>query len=350
MKSMRNFVQVWFGLAFLFYLSGCGPTKVPINVLKPAEVDMIGIKKIAIAEFTGEENSGSLAANLLTSKLMTTQHYEILEREKLEKVVEEHQLSMSGLINEDEAKQLGQFLGVDGLIFGGVSTYRVEPDERGIEKVTKKVWTGEYERDKNGNIKTEKTLLGIKVKKKIYKEVLVDEPYRIRRGSVTANLRIVNVETGQLVYSEAISRSYNSGKVLDSSSRTLPPKENILTNLMNQVLDIFVKQIAPHYITAYKAIEGGEGDIDVGKKFAKNGLWPEAQQAWLRAIKNNPNSTAALYNLGLAYEVEGKLDVAEKYYEKASALNPKDLYLKAISNIRKAKAEKERLRRQMEER
>lgn len=350
MSWMKYFMRILLGVVFLTCLLDCGPTKVPIKVLKPAEVDMIGIKKVAVAEFRGERHSGSLAANILTSNLMATDHYDILEREKLEKVVDEHKLSMSGLVNEDDAKELGRFLGVDGLIFGEVSTYRVEPDERGIEKVTKKVWTGEYERDKNGKIVMQKTLFGKKVKKKKYKEVLVDEPYRIRRGSVTVNLRIVNVETGALVYSRAISRSYNSGKVLDSSSRTLPAKENILNNLMKQVLDNFVKQIAPHYVTQYKAIEGGKGEIDRGKKFAKNGLWPEAQQVWERAAKSNPNNPTAWYNLGLAHEVQGKLEVAEKYYQKAASINPKDLYLKAIKKIREAKAESEKLRRQMEDR
>lgn len=57
-------------------------------------------------------------------------------------------------------------------------------------------------------------------------------------------------------------------------------------------------------------------------------------------------STPFYYDLGLLYEVNGRLDEAEAMYKKAAALEMNELYLKAISSIRQAKQAQKRLREQ----
>ena len=131
---------------------GCAAT-VPIKVLRPAEVNMGGIRKVAVTDLQGP--SGNTVAYKLTGALTENDYYTVVERGQLSRVIQEHQLDISGVVDPASAQELGKLLGVDGLIFGEVSA-SFDPDDKGTEKVEKKVWTGKYVKDEKGNIVMEK--------------------------------------------------------------------------------------------------------------------------------------------------------------------------------------------------
>jgi hypothetical protein len=336
--------------AVLIYLAalGCsmGP-KIYVDVEKPAALYLPGVKEVAIADFRGASRSGSQIATLVQSKLMRTQYFSIVERDKLRRILEEQNLGQSGIVDENTAASVGRLLGVDALIFGEVTTYKVEPDERGKEKVEKKVGTGKYEWKEVYNIFKGKKE---KVKREVMKTVLVDQHYRIRRGTVAINFRVVGVETGELLAAHSDSKSYNSGKVVEGSYKTLKPEGQILSDLSNNITERFVRMIAPYKARVARTIQSGKGMIQTGVEYAKHGLWPEAMEAWQEAVRNQPDNPAAHYNLGLAYEIQGMLDRAESEYRKAVALMQKDLYMNALSNVRQAKQDQLELERQKNER
>ena len=181
------------------------------------------------------------------------------------------------------------------------------------------------------------------------KTVLVDRHYKIRRGTVAINFRVVGVETGKLLAAHSDSKSYNSGKVVDGGSKTLKPEGQILGDLSKQICQSFVRLIASYYTTEKRTIEPGKDNIKVGVKYAEAGLWPEAMVAWKQAAVEMPEEPAAFYNLGLAYEVQGDLDKAEIAYQAAIELKQKKLYMEAVARIRKAKEEQNKLREQLGE-
>ena len=329
------------------WLSCSVPPAVNVKVHKAAGIHLPGVKKVAIADFQGPERSGSQFATLFQQILLTTEYYEIIERDRLRSVLEEQNLGQTGVVNEETAVEIGKLLGVDALIFGEVATHDIEPDERGTEKVSTKVGTGKYEWVEEKNIFTGKTK---KVKKEIMKTTLVDQHYRVRRGTVAVNFRVVGVEDGRLLAARSESQSYNSGKMIEGSKETLKPEGEILRDLSMQICEKFVRLISPYYQTEKRTIEPGKGSIGVGAKYAQAGLWPEAMEAWKKAVVELPNEPAARYNLGLGYEVQGMLDEAEHEYQIASSMKQKKLYMEALARIRAAKEEQERLRKQLEER
>ncbi len=333
--------------AVMFLLSCSMTSQIVVKVQKPAAIYLPGVKKIAIADFSGPDRSGSQIATMVQSMLMSTHYFDIMERSELRRILEEQNLGLSGVVDETTAARVGKLLGVDALIFGEVTTYKVEPDERGVEKVRRKVGTGRYEWVEQKNIFTGKKK---KVKKEIMKTVLVDQHYRIRRGTVAINFRVVGVETGKLLAARSDSKSYSSGKVVEGSWKTLKPKGEILADLSRALCQKFVHLIAPYYVTEKRVIEPGRGDIKVGMKYAQAGLWPEATEAWKRAVVEFPKNPAAFYDLGLSYEVQGMLDKAEKAYQSAVRLKQKKLYMEALARIRRAKREHEKLMKQLEER
>lgn len=330
---------------FLFFFCSTQST-IWVERIKPATFYMPGVRKIAIVDFKGPEQSGSHIASLLQSKLMETEHFDILERDRLAKILDEQKLSMTGMMNEATASKIGKLLGVDALVFGEVTMYQVEPDEIGSEKVEKKEGTGKYEWVEEKNIFTGKKQ---KVKREIMRTVWVDQYYRIRRGTVAVNFRVVDVETGKLLVAHSDSKSYSSGKVVEGSYRELKPAGEILQDLSSQLVEKFVRMISPHKVSERRILESGSGKIYEGKKFAQAGLWDEAIACWKEAIQKMPKVPAGYYNLGIAYEVKGDLDKAETLFKKAASLNQKKLYMDALVRIRQEKEEAIKLKDQLQE-
>ncbi len=68
--------------------------------------------------------------------------------------------------------------------------------------------------------------------------------------------------------------------------------------------------------------------IEFGIKVAQLGLWNEALYRWQKATELDPSYAAAWNNLAIAFEHEGKFDDAKKAYERALALEPKNLMIR----------------------
>ncbi len=57
----------------------------------------------------------------LITRLFLTNQFEVVERNLLNKILEEHELNMSGLIDENTIKKLGRLLGVDAIASGSIT-------------------------------------------------------------------------------------------------------------------------------------------------------------------------------------------------------------------------------------
>jgi len=81
--------------------------------------------KIAVIEFSNLRGQatefGRYLAEELITRLYLTNKFEVIERQLLNKVLKEHQLNMSGLIDASSAKELGRILGVDAIASGSVT-------------------------------------------------------------------------------------------------------------------------------------------------------------------------------------------------------------------------------------
>ena len=351
MKLLR-YGAMSLGAVVVLVLVACSSSSfTSVNVLHPASINMPGVKEIAIADFRGTDYSGSQVATKLQSMLLETQHYDILERDKLRRVMEEQNLGMAGIVDDATAARVGELLGVDALIFGEVTMYDVEDKE--VEKMVKeRRGTGKYQTVEEKDKKTGEVK---KVRKEIYEEVYVPKKYWVRLGNVAINFRVVDTGTGRLLAAHSESGSYDSEKDRSfwekvSDTRNLKPKSEILDGLSDDICKKFARMIAPYYTQEKRTIEPGQGSIGMGVKYAEAGLWPEAMEAWEQAITEMPNEPAGYYNLGLAYEVQGMLERAEASYKKAVGLKNKKLYMDALARIRKMQQEQLELQQQRQNR
>ena len=111
--------------------------------------------------------------------------------------------------------------------------------------------------------------------------------------------------------------------------------------------DKFIPLITPYNVRVSKEFEEDNDQVDLGIEYAQKNLWDRAKTIWEAEVQRDPSNSAALYNLGIAYEVMGDLDTAEQLYNKALDIEPNELYMEAVSNIRQRKIDQKKLQEQM---
>jgi len=84
-----------------------------------------GKTKIAVIEFSDLRGNvtdfGMFLAEELITKLFSSVRFEVIERQLLNKIMQEHKLSLTGTVDPASAKELGKILGVDAIVSGTVT-------------------------------------------------------------------------------------------------------------------------------------------------------------------------------------------------------------------------------------
>ncbi|MBI4381276.1 MAG: hypothetical protein HY574_08800 [candidate division NC10 bacterium] len=347
-------------VAYAVFAIGCGakPIILAVNVMKPAEVDLGTVRKIAIADFQGP--GGSAVSNKVVTKLLAGRRFDILERARLAHVIDELALSQSGIVDATTAAKVGKAAGVDALVFGQVETYQVE-DERAVTPLRKSRIVGyDTQCDRKGRCYRVPVTEGF----------TVNAPTTLRRGHVGISFRVVGVESGQVLAAKTATRNWEGVNIVDpypdseetigsvvasalvgrtdprAKSINLPAKSTILEQLAEEVATDVVGLISPHKVqvkTVWLPAEGTEPAL----KYLNAGLAKEAQDHLEGMLQRSKSLPAPFYyDLGLVYEVNDRLDDAEAMYKKAATLDMNDMYLKAISSVRQAKEDQKKLAEQ----
>jgi curli biogenesis system outer membrane secretion channel CsgG len=105
---------------------------------QPARVSSDGRPIVAVAEFKNETNAGwwsggvgSDLAGLLSNELSNTGSFKVVEREKLQSVMEEQNLMASGRAKLSEAAQIGKLTGAQYLVTGTVTSFEANTGHSG---------------------------------------------------------------------------------------------------------------------------------------------------------------------------------------------------------------------------
>ncbi|RKY67136.1 MAG: hypothetical protein DRQ08_00970 [Candidatus Latescibacterota bacterium] len=111
-------------------------------------------KRIAVFPFADanraaqEEGYGAAVSEMLTTKLVNDGVFQVVERGRIQEMLEEQKLQVSGIVDAGTARRIGSILGVDLLVFGGVSKFGevIEADVRLVDAGTGEVIAAEYEK------------------------------------------------------------------------------------------------------------------------------------------------------------------------------------------------------------
>lgn len=290
-------------ITMIFILSGCS-TKVNIKALEPAEVgEMSSKKKISISEFRRDKVglSGKIESKISKHKLDNKRYFSVLSRRDLKKVLKEQKLQSSALMDERTSVRVGKLIGAQAMINGEVASVNAE--------------SRTYYENRQRCLKWVKNEGCVKYKY-----------YRVRCNStqaeVSANINIVDIQSGLLIYGDSISKYYdadsckNYGRVLSKKQAT-----NHLTNL---IADEFVYKLTPHYVYFDVNILDSL-DIDLNDKqellfknsieYIKLGRMDKAEKLLSRLMdQTDARSYVISYDYAVVKEANGELQDAKKFY------------------------------------
>ncbi len=178
MKRVLNKVTL---MAAALLAAGCAGSK---SQVKPPEV---GPRvRVAVVDFENKTTYGSrlgtATADILVTELGKTDRFVIVERDKLEKLLAEQKLGLTGVVEPATAAQMGKVLGAAAIVTGAVSQFGVS--QKGTD------------------------MLISESKKQI--------------AQATVDVRVVDVETSQVLYAESgegVAES-SSGTFLGLGTRT----------------------------------------------------------------------------------------------------------------------------------
>jgi len=288
--------------ALLMAFPGCAP-RVHYMVWHPAEVDIQGLERLAIIDFEGEQQSGKIARSALQAQLFENKYYHLIDQAELARV--RPVLRNDGSPDLTAALEAARILGVDLLLCGQVVSYNVLDDlqtEHHIELggSTSKSKSGSESSGLDFGLDSTQTLT--------------------REASVSLAVKLIDVRSGQLRAARQFAHTFNGKRV--NGNGELPGRETILTKLLNECSQDAVRMIAPHYRQQEIALARtwyGKGlkDIREGNKLAARGNWQAAEQHWQTAVRENPQSHVAHYNLALAAEVRQDFAVAQMHLDAA---------------------------------
>ncbi len=131
---------VFFGsLILASYFNGCAARtsvkmkqEVSANVTKKAESDYTGPKRrIGMIDFDDKSaygknrGLGEAASDILITELVKTGKFIVVERDKINKLLEEQKLGLSGAVDPGTAAKMGQILGLNAILTGAISNFGV---------------------------------------------------------------------------------------------------------------------------------------------------------------------------------------------------------------------------------
>jgi len=158
----------------------------------------LGKFPVAIGEFKNSSNrkgvNDRLAAFVITELSSINDPFlKIVERDNLELILEEQRMSLSGIVDEGTAVQVGNLLGAKAIITGTVISY----DERqGRLKVSEKKGYEGY-RVKLYNKEQDKHYYQTR-----YKPVTYKEYYNANEVSISFQYKAISLETGEVLFSD----------------------------------------------------------------------------------------------------------------------------------------------------
>lgn len=334
----------------LFTMASCAqPVAIKINFFEPAKYhEASKLREIAVLPFDGTDGAGFAAEieGLISSvNIGEKRYFTLVDRMKLDRIISEMKFSQSALVDPANAANLGKMVGAKG-IYTGVVTASNASDNLYTEDRTRCV-QHEIKYDKKGRPYEGKCLRYERYKVKCIERIAI----------FSFVPKLIEVETGRVVYANTISQTAKASACEDSM-KPLPSAVELIAKAKQSAKEIFRRDITPHYVTLeVKLMDAKDGitsnqaeeKLKQGIDFAKVNRMDRACELWAEARILSPNAPSILYNLGICAEVAGDLQQAYDLYRKADRLlsKPDDNINMAISRVLETMHKQKKLKEQL---
>lgn len=114
-----------------------------LSIAHGAPVEAQQKVRIAVMDFANNsgwtywgEQLGSAAADELVTQLVKSGEFSVIERERLQAILAEQQLGMSGAVTPSTAARIGELLGVQAILTGSITQFSIDRKSGGIGPVS----------------------------------------------------------------------------------------------------------------------------------------------------------------------------------------------------------------------
>jgi len=118
-----------------------------------------------------------------------------------------------------------------------------------------------------------------------------------------------------------------------------------LPQMLVRALALFALVVAFESPALADARGDAKAQVEFGIKVAQSGLWKEATYRWEKATQLDPTYAEAWNNLAIGYEHQGRFEDAEKAYQQALKLAPKNVAIRQNYDLFKEINERTKRRR-----
>ncbi|MFW5758667.1 MAG: CsgG/HfaB family protein, partial [Bacteroidota bacterium] len=283
-----------------------------------------------VGEFVSAGEKKSLQAKnleeIITTRLVEAETFQVVDRQNINSILREHNLSLSGMVDSNSAVEVGKLLGANVLILGNIN---------------EDIYTEEI-------VETEKT------------DEEGDRSYIVkdRKGKykLQTNIRLVEVSTGKIL----AARDFSSVKTAKTSARNENPpaidRRPMYRQASQDIASQLIRMIAPYEENVRVSFEKDKQlpELDVAIAQIKIGDWDDAirtlQMAAMKNDLDDKTKAKAFYNYGLVNLYDGQYENAIESFRRAMQLNPKKkTYQQAVIRARNEQANAEKLKEQMDQ-
>ncbi len=317
----------------LLLLAGCASQNLKMTVLRPAEVNLGEYHQIAIGDIWGHPYQYVQAQDIreaFTARLVQSEYFEfVLDRQYLERILQEHYLGWAGYLDADTAPQLGKIIGAGAFVFG-----RITRDEYKEEITTQK----ETQKDKAGE------------------EYEVIKYTRTGTHHLGVTFQVIDIESTKIIAMKELRTQFSSSRTSEDSRPPSIDKNFVYDMCVQDLSHQFIRTLAPYYETVSTPFETDKKNLPEllnAYRMASVGEYQSAIRILQGATRKTGVPAASMakahYDLGLLQMYVGDFNAALDSFVRASNLVPKNSrYKNAIVKCRDERFLADQVRRQME--
>lgn len=318
-------------MALAVVMVSCSTVKVRVPVMRPAEINLRGKTELVIGSIYGPDHYE--LTNILKDAISSSGRFKLVDRQNLDKVMAELQLSQSDLADGESRKKLGKLMTGSIMLIGNVeqSDYQETVDTK-----------------KDTCTKTEDK-----------KTVKYPCTKITRRGTakVVTNFDVIDVETGENLKPKRLTCQKNAVRRETDGNPPRIDGDSMVDQCRREVVAEFMKAIAPwhDYVDAPFLKDGDIPMLEMGINYAQRGEWDEAIKKFREAVEltnKQPGLAADVvakghWNLGLSYQYTFQFEKAREEVKRAFDMTGNKDFLRELDNIKRLEAEQAKLQEQL---
>jgi hypothetical protein len=287
--------------------------KISVTIRHPPGLGM-QVSKVAFGEVKGD--AAQQFTDALTEQFVRA-NVEVVERQKLDSILAEHNFSLSGYVDSASAAEMGKILGPSVLLF--VSIPRLHAEQKPLHSDWK---------DNKGFVH----------------RTHISRTQVFARGSV----RAVDLATGRIFAAKTLTaQPSRENKVEDQCCAEFPPEDEVVDAALNDLVGQAQRLFLPwQEQTDLYFFDDKDCNLKTAHAFMKAGNVDAALQQSLTNVEackalpkvKDKNLFHANYNVGMGYFASGQFDKALEYLNAAQLAKTADITTESIGECMRAKA------------